>query len=100
MELPTKRPYRRWLAGYGRRRAGERTYLLGIRQGAGSGRASELPDTIDAGWTEIASEEAVERRGRIDLDAAGRDFTHYLIWITAIPADEGKVEIAEAQLLR
>jgi len=52
------------------------------------------------GWTEIASEDAVERRGRIDLDAAGREFSHYLIWITEIPPDGGKVEIAEAQLLR
>jgi hypothetical protein len=64
------------------------------------GAESELPAAIDAGWTEIASEEGVERKGRIDLDAAGREFSHYLIWITAIPADEGKVEIAEARLLQ
>jgi putative peptidoglycan lipid II flippase len=64
------------------------------------GAESELPTAIDAGWTEVASEEEVERKGRIDLDTAGRDFSHYLIWITAIPADEGKVEIAEARLLR
>ena len=64
------------------------------------GAESELPAAIDAGWTEIASEKAVEPKGRIDLDSAGRDFTHYLIWITKIPADEGKVEIAEARLLR
>ena len=60
----------------------------------------ELPTSIDSGWTEIASEDAVERKGRIDLDTAGRDFSHYLIWITAIPDDENKVEIVEAQLLR
>jgi hypothetical protein len=64
------------------------------------GAENELPAAIDAGWTEIASEEAVEEKGRIDLDSAGRDFTHYLVWITKIPADEGKVEIAEARLLR
>ena len=58
------------------------------------------PTSIDSGWTEIASEDAVEREGRIDLDSAGRDFSHYLIWITAIPKDSNKVEIAEAQLLR
>ena len=62
--------------------------------------ASAVPDSIDSGWTEIANEDAVERRGRIDLDAAGSDFSHYLIWITALPGDENKVEIAEAQLLR
>lgn len=64
------------------------------------GAEGELPADIGAGWTEIASEDAVERRGRIDLDSAGRDFSHYLIWITEIPADEGKVEISEARLLR
>jgi hypothetical protein len=64
------------------------------------GAETELPTGIDSGWTEIASEDAVERKGRIDLDSAGRDFSHYLIWITEIPADEGKVEISEARLLR
>jgi hypothetical protein len=59
-----------------------------------------VPDSIDSGWTEIASEDAVERKGRIDLDSAGSDFTHYLIWITEFGPDENKVEIAEAQLLR
>jgi hypothetical protein len=42
----------------------------------------------------------VGRKGRIDLDAAGSDFSHYLIWITEIPADDGKVEISEVTLLR
>ena len=58
------------------------------------------PDSIDSGWTQIASEDAVGREGRVDLDTAGRDFSHYLIWITELPGDENKVEIAEAQLLR
>jgi hypothetical protein len=59
-----------------------------------------LPTSIDSGWTQIASEDDVEQKGRIDLDTAGRDFSHYLIWITAIPDDDNKVEIVEAQLLR
>ena len=59
-----------------------------------------LPTSIDSGWTQIASEDAVEDKGRIDLDTAGRDFSHYLIWITAIPKDDNKVEIVESQLLR
>jgi hypothetical protein len=62
--------------------------------------SSVVPDSIDSGWTEIASEEGVERKGRIDLDSAGSDFTHYLIWFTTLPGDENKVEISEAQLLR
>jgi hypothetical protein len=60
----------------------------------------EAPTSIDSGWTQIASEDAVGRKGRIDLDTAGRDFSHYLIWITTVPDDENKVEIVEAQLLR
>ena len=59
-----------------------------------------VPSSIDSGWTQIASEDDVQRKGRIDLDTAGRDFSHYLIWITEIPPDENKVELAEAQLLR
>jgi hypothetical protein len=62
--------------------------------------SSVVPDSIDSGWTEIANEDAVERKGRIDLDSAGSDFTHYLIWFTSLPGDENKVEISEAQLLR
>ena len=62
--------------------------------------SSVVPDSIASGWTQIASEDDVERKGRIDLDTAGRDFSHYLIWITEIPADDHKVEITEAQLLR
>jgi hypothetical protein len=60
----------------------------------------DVPTSIDSGWTQIASEDAVQRKGRIDLDTAGRDFSHYVIWITAIPKDGNKVEITEAQLLR
>jgi hypothetical protein len=62
--------------------------------------ASVAPDSIDSGWTEIASEDAVEGKGRIDLDSAGSDFSNYLIWITTLPGKENKVEIEEAQLLR
>lgn len=64
------------------------------------GAEGELPASIESGWAEIANEEVLKKKGRITLDAAGNDFTHYLIWITAIPEDEGKVEISEASLLR
>ena len=64
------------------------------------GAETSLPPEISSGWTQIASEDAVERKGRIDLDSAGSDFAYYLIWITEIPPDEGKVEISEARLLR
>jgi len=62
--------------------------------------ASVIPDSIDSDWTEIASEDAVDGKGRIDLDSAGSDFSNYLIWITTLPGKENKVEIQEAQLLR
>jgi len=61
---------------------------------------SVVPASIDSGWTQIASEDSFAGKGRIDLDTAGRDFSHYLIWITALPGDENKVELVETQLLR
>jgi hypothetical protein len=61
--------------------------------------SSVVPDSIDSGWTEIASEDSLPRKGRIDLDSAGSDFSHYLIWITDL-GDDNKVELAETQLLR
>ena len=63
------------------------------------GAETTLPTSI-ADWTQIASEDAIKPKGRIDLDAAGRDFAYYLIWITKIPEDSPKVEISEARLLR
>lgn len=62
--------------------------------------SSVVPDSVDSGWTEIASEDAVDNKGRIDLDSAGSEFTNYLVWITTLPGKENKVEIQEAQLLR
>lgn len=62
--------------------------------------AGELPKTLESGWVELANEQAVEKKGRIDLDAAGKDFAYYLIWITKLPAEEKKVELSEARLLR
>lgn len=64
------------------------------------GAETSLPTAIDSGWTEIASEETVKGKGRIDLDSAGSEFAYYLIWITKIPEDSPKVEISEARLLR
>jgi len=64
------------------------------------GAEGELPESIDSGWAEIASETSLSKKERIVLDAAGNDFAHYLIWITTVPEDEGKVEILETQLLR
>ena len=64
------------------------------------GAETTLPSSIDSGWTQIASEDAVERKGRIDLDTAGRDFAYYLVWITKIPEDSPKVELSEVRLLR
>ena len=62
--------------------------------------SSVLPDSIGSGWTEIASEDSFGGKERIDLDTAGRGFSHYLIWITALPRNENKVEIVEGRLLR
>ena len=45
------------------------------------GAETSLPTSIESGWTEVASEEALKRRGRIDLDTAtfaGRGHTRLL----------------------
>jgi serine/threonine-protein kinase len=55
------------------------------------------PEQLD-GWTQIAPPREVAGRDQIELDVAGRDLRHYLLWITALPPDEEKVEIRELAL--
>jgi eukaryotic-like serine/threonine-protein kinase len=56
-----------------------------------------VPKVLD-GWTQLAPEREVGGREQIELTAAGRDHRHYLLWITALPPDEEKVEIGELAL--
>ena len=45
---------------------------------------SEVPDGID-GWTRLTGERSVEETDRLQLDTAGKEFRHYLLWITDLP---------------
>jgi serine/threonine-protein kinase len=55
------------------------------------------PDSID-GWTRLAANAPIENGHRINLDLDGQRYRYYLLWITALPPDEQKVEIAELSL--
>jgi hypothetical protein len=55
------------------------------------------PDVL-SGWTELAPAREVGGREEIELDAGGRDYRHYLLWITKLPPDETTVEITELGL--
>ena len=52
-----------------------------------------------AGWTRLSGRTTVEETAHIDLDAAGRDFRYYLVWIVDLPA-ANKAEISELTLRR
>lgn len=64
--------------------------------GASGGPPALVPDS---GWTLLATRASVET-GTLELDADGRSFDQYLVWITALPDGTGSVEIAEAELRR
>jgi serine/threonine protein kinase len=57
---------------------------------------------VELGWTEVAGEEAMDRRTSFDL-AADQAYRYYLVWLTDIPQGERggwQVEVREARLLR
>jgi eukaryotic-like serine/threonine-protein kinase len=78
------------------RRLDVRTSTPGFRAavyGVVDGRPGELD-----GWTPLAPVRDVADREEIELEAGGRDYRHYLLWITELPPDEEKVEIGELSL--
>jgi tRNA A-37 threonylcarbamoyl transferase component Bud32 len=54
----------------------------------------------DPRWQKVGADAQVSTRQRIDLDTARRRFRYYLVWITALPPDGERVEIAELALFR
>jgi eukaryotic-like serine/threonine-protein kinase len=63
------------------------------------GAVDGAPPDLD-GWTQIAPPREIGSREQIELDVAGRDHRHYLLWITALAPDENKVEIRELALFQ
>jgi serine/threonine-protein kinase len=60
--------------------------------------SDDRPDDL-AGWRiPIGSASAVGEEERFELDAAGRKFPYYLLWITALPEGEQKAAVSELTL--
>jgi tRNA A-37 threonylcarbamoyl transferase component Bud32 len=55
---------------------------------------SEFPGT----WKKLGTIDSAQRRTSLDLDTAGNPYRYYLVWITALPEGEERVEISEIEL--
>jgi serine/threonine-protein kinase len=62
--------------------------------------AGPVPESIDTGWTRIGggAVRSGDQRFRLEGRAGEIRFRYYLVWITALPPDEQRVEIAELAL--
>ena len=68
----------------------------GRRSTAPAGRVA-CPESIEDGWTRLGggAVRSDDQRFRLDAD---RRYRYYLVWITALPPDEQRVEIGELAL--
>ena len=58
--------------------------------------SDDSPDELEGWGIPIGSAEDVGEEERIELDSAGQELKHYLLWITALP--EGKPRAAVSEL--
>jgi serine/threonine-protein kinase len=58
----------------------------------------QVPEDI-GGWTQVSGRTEVDETERIPLDAAGKEFRYYLVWIVELP-EGNKVAIPELSLFR
>jgi eukaryotic-like serine/threonine-protein kinase len=65
--------------------------------GAGGGRGERVPESIDSGWTRLGGGAVRSDHQRFRL-AGDRRYRYYLVWITALPPEEPRVEIGELAL--
>ena len=49
-------------------------------------------------WTRVGGGTVTRRHERFDLVTGGRAYRYYLVWITQLPPDEGRVEITQVTL--
>ena len=59
-----------------------------------------IPESVDDGWTEVGADTIDKKKKTVALDTAGTKYRYYLVWITALPPDDDRVEIAEVSLFR
>jgi serine/threonine-protein kinase len=58
--------------------------------------ADEWPSDV---WRRVGGGIVERRKQRFRLETGGRSYRYYLVWITALPPDEGRVEITQVTLL-
>jgi eukaryotic-like serine/threonine-protein kinase len=61
--------------------------------------AGKVPASITSGWTKVGGGTVRSTDQRFPLTVDGHAYRYYLVWITALPPGEQKVEIAELALL-
>jgi serine/threonine-protein kinase len=65
--------------------------------GASGGR---VPESIESGWERLGGGLVKSDHQRFKLAASGERYRYYLVWITELPPDSQRVEIAEIALLQ
>jgi eukaryotic-like serine/threonine-protein kinase len=60
--------------------------------------SDDRPSDIEGWGNRIGSATDVGQEERIELDSAGQEFRHYLLWITALPEGEQKAAVSELTL--
>jgi tRNA A-37 threonylcarbamoyl transferase component Bud32 len=61
---------------------------------------SHAPASIGSGWTKIGGGTVRTDRQRFKLDAGGKRYRYYLVWITQLPPNQQRVEIGELALFQ
>jgi hypothetical protein len=61
---------------------------------------SRAPASLEAGWTKLADGTVRSDHQRFRLDTGGERYRFYLVWITALPPDQPRVEISEIALFQ
>jgi hypothetical protein len=59
---------------------------------------STVPAGIDSGWTRLGGGTVRTEDQRFKLDANGKRYRFYLVWITELPPNSERVEIGELAL--
>ncbi|MDX6664686.1 MAG: eukaryotic-like serine/threonine-protein kinase [Solirubrobacteraceae bacterium] len=61
----------------------------------------KVPTTLpDPGWKKVATIGPTKSTTAVDLDTAGNAYRYYLVWITKLPPNARRAEIAEIALFR
>jgi eukaryotic-like serine/threonine-protein kinase len=61
---------------------------------------NRVPESIERGWTRLGGGTVRSDHQRFRLAASGERHRYYLVWITALPEGEHRVEIGEVALFR